>query len=177
MSMKILIPNAITALRIILLPFLAAELLNNEMIAAAILLSAIIITDILDGYAARMMKAETEFGREFDRAADVLVLTTVFIFIAIKKIIPSEWLVLLVIIILAAALLESVKRLRRHEARTKKEKAEYRVYNIACRTFGAVNYAVIFAAILWPAWPGILLYLLAASILIGGVRMFVGLRI
>ena len=67
-------PNLLSALRIGLMPAaLSAALLGSRGWFMA-LIAAALVTDALDGYVARRLRASSELGRKLDSAADYLVL-------------------------------------------------------------------------------------------------------
>src|SRR6185369_15564932 len=76
------VPNALTLLRIFLVPFLVAVLLTKfsgrEYAGLAIFLVAA-ITDFFDGYFARRMNKMTRLGALLDPIADKLLMSSAFI--------------------------------------------------------------------------------------------------
>jgi phosphatidylglycerophosphate synthase len=73
------IPNLMTLLRLILIPFLFyfAYTQQKYIFTALFLLAG--ITDVLDGYLARRLKQESQFGARFDSIADyAIVLSFIF---------------------------------------------------------------------------------------------------
>ncbi len=77
------LPNKITMLRIILIPFFAFFMLadlgeNAKYIAAAIFIVAS-LTDTLDGYIARKYNLVSNFGKFMDPLADKLLVSTALI--------------------------------------------------------------------------------------------------
>lgn len=101
MSKSILnFPNALTVLRVILVPFFIYFLLKDDfffrMVALGIFITAS-LTDLIDGYLARKWKQETEFGKFLDPLADkILVLGAFLTFILLDEQIEI-WMVLLII--------------------------------------------------------------------------------
>lgn len=94
----ITIPNAITLLRVILLPFFIFALFYNKTEIAILLFIAIAITDALDGFSARITKQKTNFGASFDTTADCLViLLTLITFFIINKYISQNLIIFLII--------------------------------------------------------------------------------
>ena len=82
------IPNMMTLARIVLIPlFLILFLLpfpNHYMYAAGVFLLAC-LTDMLDGFLARCMGQETEFGRFLDPVADKLIVVTALFLIVYRQ--------------------------------------------------------------------------------------------
>ena len=67
------IPNCLTILRLILVPFFVWAYLSGGRILALILFCAASLTDMLDGYLARKLHQITNFGKLFDPLADKLL--------------------------------------------------------------------------------------------------------
>ena len=73
------IPNAITLLRVILIPFYIDLMIYDYYgPALAVFLSAC-VTDALDGMIARLMKTQTELGAFLDPMADKLLIVSAFV--------------------------------------------------------------------------------------------------
>lgn len=76
--MKITIPNIITSIRFIAIPFMAyyiyagVEVDEKYNLVAFILFLSIWLTDVLDGYIARKYDQVTDFGKLFDPFVDKL---------------------------------------------------------------------------------------------------------
>lgn len=75
------LPNALTLLRIAILPFFAIAILNNCHFTSVAFLIVAGLTDYLDGYLARSQKQESNFGKLMDPVADKLVLCISLIFL------------------------------------------------------------------------------------------------
>lgn len=75
-------PNALTVLRILMIPvivvFLLEESAEGDVIAAALFAIAA-LTDGLDGYIARRQRQETTFGKLMDPLADKLLVTAALV--------------------------------------------------------------------------------------------------
>jgi len=70
------IPNFLTTFRLLIIPVLILSFYINGMVAnvvAAILFAIAAITDYFDGYFARALKAQSNFGRCLDPIADKLL--------------------------------------------------------------------------------------------------------
>lgn len=65
------IPNALSAYRILALPFLIHAIASGDRQLFIVLLSINLITDILDGLIARLFHLQTEFGAKLDSLADI----------------------------------------------------------------------------------------------------------
>lgn len=70
--------NALTALRIVLAPFIAFFIIQKAWESALILFVVAALSDIFDGLVARWMKEETSFGAVLDPAADKILMLSVF---------------------------------------------------------------------------------------------------
>lgn len=91
------IPNAITFIRFMLVPFLIYSIIKYKTSLAIMIFAAIALTDKLDGLSARMMKQFTEFGSGFDSFTDWLFIISTFLaFVSIGRI-KFLWAFLLII--------------------------------------------------------------------------------
>ena len=90
------IPNILTLTRILLLPFFAATLYYEQYQYALLVFIAASITDLLDGFIARVKKQITYFGTILDPVADKFFLLTSFIMMSKTGLIPM-WLTIIVI--------------------------------------------------------------------------------
>lgn len=96
------LPNALTVLRIFLIPLLIAALFstrlpNREIYATAIFLAAA-ITDLLDGYLARRRGQVTTLGMLLDPIADKLLIAAAFIsLVQIDSALVPAWMVVIII--------------------------------------------------------------------------------
>ncbi len=97
--MKINLPNALTLLRIFLVPFLVVVLLTKfdgrETVGLLIFLTAV-TTDFLDGYLARRRGEITTLGALLDPIADKLLISAAFISLVELGLAPA-WMVVVVI--------------------------------------------------------------------------------
>ena len=91
------VPNALTILRILLIPFILCFIATDNYIAAAITLVISGITDVADGAIARKFNLITDFGKLVDPLADKLTQIAALIAIVIKGIIPI-WILTIFII-------------------------------------------------------------------------------
>jgi len=67
------IPNFITLFRLMLLPLMWNYALNGEKVSLGIFFFISTIGDGIDGFLARFLKRETNFGAKFDSATDKLL--------------------------------------------------------------------------------------------------------
>ncbi|MGA2834938.1 MAG: CDP-alcohol phosphatidyltransferase family protein [Terracidiphilus sp.] len=82
-------PNALTLLRICLAPFLVAAILNGQYLLGFCLFVAAGLTDALDGLLARLLKQRSVLGEYLDPVADKLLLSTLFLVLLHKGLMPT----------------------------------------------------------------------------------------
>lgn len=102
-------PNLLTLLRICLAPFLVSTILENRFELSFILFLVAGFTDALDGILARLLKQRTRLGQYLDPVADKLLLSTLFLVLMDKGLMPVRVTVLVfgrdVCILLVCAIL------------------------------------------------------------------------
>jgi cardiolipin synthase len=81
-------PNLLTLARICLAPFLVAAILEDRFALSFYLFLAAGLTDALDGTLARLLKQRTMLGQYLDPVADKLLLSTLFLVLMNKGLIP-----------------------------------------------------------------------------------------
>jgi cardiolipin synthase len=81
-------PNLLTLLRICLAPFLVAAILEGHFRLSFSLFIVAGLTDALDGTLARLLKQRSTFGAYLDPVADKLLLSTLFLVLLYKGLIP-----------------------------------------------------------------------------------------
>ena len=91
------LPNILTIVRFLLIPVIVLFALNNNYIAAIVVLTISGITDILDGYIARRFNLISDFGKLMDPFADKATQLTILVVLSIKGIIPF-WIMLVVLL-------------------------------------------------------------------------------
>jgi cardiolipin synthase len=79
------VPNLITLTRIALVPVLALMLFQKRAFGALIIIFLAGLSDVLDGFAARRWHQQTKVGTLIDPLADKILLTTVFILLAVRS--------------------------------------------------------------------------------------------
>ncbi len=89
------IPNALTIVRFLLIPFIVYFILTGQYIAAFVMLTVSGLTDILDGFIARKFNFITNFGKLIDPLADKATQVSVLASLTFKGIIPL-WILLIV---------------------------------------------------------------------------------
>lgn len=83
-------PNILTLLRICLAPFLVAAILEDRYALSFGLFVAAGLTDAFDGTLARILKQRTMLGHYLDPVADKLLLSTLFLVLTHKGLIPAR---------------------------------------------------------------------------------------
>ena len=91
------IPNILTIIRFILIPFILYFLLMENFIAAIIFLVISGITDVLDGTIARKYNFITDFGKLMDPLADKATQVATLVALVLKNIIPF-WILAIVVV-------------------------------------------------------------------------------
>ena len=82
------LPNKLTVLRVLLIPFFLASVLwffEGHMICALVFFALASITDFLDGHIARKNNLVTTFGKFLDPLADKLLVMTALIAFAFER--------------------------------------------------------------------------------------------
>jgi len=90
------LPNTITLIRVILIPFFVDLMIYGYYRPALLVFVAACLTDALDGMIARLTDSKTELGAFLDPMADKLLIVSSFITLAILAKIPV-WLVIIVV--------------------------------------------------------------------------------
>ena len=90
------VPNALTVLRMLLIPVFVALYVNGNSYGALIVFLAASFTDLLDGMIARKFHLITDFGKLMDPLADKLMVVTALFCQAFSGIIP--WVAVLVVL-------------------------------------------------------------------------------
>ena len=89
------IPNLLTLARLLLTPFVILAIVNGRNIAALVLFACAAITDGIDGMLARRFAQITAVGAYFDPIADKILLSGVYVSLAIMGSVPW-WLVIVI---------------------------------------------------------------------------------
>ena len=90
------IPNLISVLRLLLVPWFAMLLLERQFDLALILFIVMGISDALDGFLARYLKVTSVLGAGLDPLADKVMLIAAFVMLGHLELLPV-WLVTLVV--------------------------------------------------------------------------------
>jgi cardiolipin synthase len=95
-GMWLTIPNLLTLARIIMTPFILIELSRGQYMIGGWTFGAAAFTDILDGLLARRFDSQSKIGQYLDPVADKILLTSIYIGLALGGAVPL-WIVLLII--------------------------------------------------------------------------------
>jgi cardiolipin synthase len=90
------IPNAITVVRIILVPVMLYFLVEGRELLALLVFLTAAISDGLDGLIAKVLHQQTRLGAFLDPIADKFLLSTAFIVLAVLGSVPI-WLAIMVV--------------------------------------------------------------------------------
>lgn len=116
LSQLLTAPNQLTLLRMAFLPFIVIHLVAGHYVWALSLFVLAGLSDGLDGLLARILKQQTMLGQYLDPIADKLLLSTMFLVLAILHKIPWKFTVLVfsrdISILAASAVLYAIAGLR-----------------------------------------------------------------
>jgi len=100
------LPNLFTLARLVLTPFVAADILHNQHGRAIVLFFLAGVSDAIDGFLARRLGQTSRVGAYFDPLTDKIILSAIYITLGVVGAIPW-WMVAVVfgrdILILAMA--------------------------------------------------------------------------
>lgn len=91
------IPNILTIIRFILIPFIFISVINHYYVTGLIIFTISAVTDILDGYIARKYNYITDIGKLIDPLADKLTQISLLLALTILRILP--WWILAIVFI------------------------------------------------------------------------------
>ena len=91
------LPNVLTMLRLIAIPFFILTALSNQPIVATIIFILACITDYLDGKLARSFNSITDFGKLMDPLADKFLVLSALIILATNQYGYVSWVVVIII--------------------------------------------------------------------------------
>jgi cardiolipin synthase len=83
-------PNLLTFLRLCLIPFLVIAVLEAHYRTALCLFVIAGLSDGLDGWAARVLKQQTQIGQYLDPVTDKLLLSTLFLVLMHQGLVPRR---------------------------------------------------------------------------------------
>jgi cardiolipin synthase len=90
------IPNALTLVRIVLVPLLVWLIVTHEMTAAFLVFVLAGLSDAADGYLAKRFRWHTELGAYLDPIADKVLLVSIYLTLGLTNHLPV-WLVIAVV--------------------------------------------------------------------------------
>jgi CDP-diacylglycerol--glycerol-3-phosphate 3-phosphatidyltransferase len=166
------LPNALTVVRIMLVPVLVVALLGNTQdgdVLAAVVFSLASLTDFVDGYLARARDSITTFGKLMDPLADKLLIVAALItLVSLHRL--AAWVAM---VIITRELAVTVLRLGATQAGVV----------MSASFFGKVKTCLQIAAILTviavhgnPPWVQALIYVTVLVTVLSGLDYFFGLR-
>lgn len=82
------IPNILTIIRFILIPFIFFSVISHHYLTALIIFTLSAITDVLDGYIARKYNYITDIGKLIEPLADKLTQISLLLSLTILNILP-----------------------------------------------------------------------------------------
>lgn len=144
-------PNLLTLLRICMAPFLVAAILENHYLLSFVLFVVAGLTDALDGLLARVLKQRSMLGHYLDPVADKLLLSTIFVVLLHKSLIPITVTVLVFgrdvgILLVAAILYAAVGRREFHPSIFGKANTLAQISAVAAVLLNQLTAAI------WVAW-------------------------
>ena len=89
-------PNLITCARLALIPFIVRAIVAQDCVTALVMIAIAGGSDGVDGFLARRFKWQTRLGAYLDPLADKLLLTSVYVSLAVAERAPV-WLVVLIV--------------------------------------------------------------------------------
>lgn len=79
------IPNLLTITRLILVPFIITNIINNNLLKAGIIMIIASVTDLFDGLIARNFNLTTNFGAKLDAFIDKIFIISISSFLFSKN--------------------------------------------------------------------------------------------
>jgi cardiolipin synthase len=162
-SRVLTVPNAISALRIALIPVFVWLIVGEDTTTAGLIMFGFVVaTDWVDGTIARRTGQVTELGKVLDPVADRLAIAAGLIALAVRGVFPV-WAAVLILVRDVAVLLVGVFLLTRRHVR------------IEVRWIGKVATFSLMVAVPAVAWGALDLPLAAAATAVGWVSFTVGI--
>lgn len=167
------LPNALTVLRIMLVPVLVVALLGNTPegdVLAAIVFALASLTDFVDGYLARSRQSVTTFGKLMDPLADKLLIVAALVaLVSLNRL--EAWVAM---VIITRELAVTVLRLGATQA------GVVMAASLTGKLKTCLQIALILALIAVPGarplWLALLLYATVLVTVLSGLDFFFGLR-
>lgn len=107
------LPNILTVIRFILIPFMTYFLVNENFTIAVLLYVLASFTDVLDGFIARKFNLITDLGKFLDPLADKLLQFSALVGLWIVKLIPL-WIVVIFFVKEISMGLGAISLLKKH---------------------------------------------------------------
>jgi cardiolipin synthase (CMP-forming) len=163
------LPNLFTLVRLLLAPVIVGAIWNRHAFAALAIFAVAAATDVIDGYLARHFGASTASGAFLDPIADKLLLTGVYLALALAGSVPW-WLVAVILgrdllILAASAVALAATKLRAFPpSRWGKASTFFQIVTAVAflgrDAFGWPLLAVFSEALIWPTlaltlWSGV----------------------
>ena len=105
----LLLPNALTVLRILLVPVFAITFVlhgDAARIVSFVIFCVAAASDVLDGLAARKLRARSDFGRMLDPIADKILVAVALMMLVWRQVV-TDWALIPALVILAREILVS----------------------------------------------------------------------
>ncbi len=160
------LPNALTLLRIVLIPVFALLYLKGHPPAAFAVYVAAALTDALDGYLARKLNQITDFGKLADPVADKLMQLTMLACLAATGYVP--WWVLGVLAVKELYLMAGSLVLLRQKVVVS---ANYYGKTATVLSIAAIIFIYPWHKVLWLREAGY--WILAASLIVAAISLVV----
>jgi CDP-diacylglycerol--glycerol-3-phosphate 3-phosphatidyltransferase len=90
------LPNALTVLRVLMIPVFIVALMRGHALIAAVLFAVASLTDALDGYLARKYDLISNFGKLMDPLADKLLVVSAFACFVELTLVPA-WVLIVIL--------------------------------------------------------------------------------
>jgi len=103
------LPNLITLMRLGLLPVVIIAIRFDWTIIALTLYALGCISDFLDGYIARKLNQESEFGRFLDPIADKIFIAALFLVLVDIDVLSGLWIVPAIVILIREFLISGLR--------------------------------------------------------------------
>ena len=174
------LPNKLTVLRLILVPFFVTAYYLNfgfHYFVALFIFAVASITDFLDGKIARKYKCESDFGRLMDPLADKIFIVATYVMMADYRIIPA-WIVVVVLsrefLVTGLRLLAASDGVVLSADKSGKFKTAFQMISLIVAGAGWVKLFGfnIFEPTIWKIWYCVML-LVVISTLYSGISYFV----
>ena len=132
-QIKNLIPNGITAIRLILIPFFLWAYFSNLVLIATVIFIFSVVTDAIDGYLARKLGSTSLWGAYFDVTADFIFIFAVFGGFVINGVYPF-WILIIILFMFLQFILSS--------------KTKFLTYDPLGKYYGSFLFLVIFLTLI-----------------------------